>query len=150
MHTIILNSDSARKTALQIVSSAPAGYHVEVKPEPRTLDQNKLMWALLTEISVARPKGYKVGTPHQWKCRFLNALGFECLMDIGLDNEPYAMGMSTSNLSKKEFSGLLELIFKFGAENDIDLSKHKQAADKYQEPPQPDTSADHVTRDLIG
>lgn len=122
-YVITIRDDITRQRALNIVSQAPFGYDVVVSERQRTLKQNSMLWPLLSTIAEARPKRYKIGTPEQWKCRFLNALGYECLSDIGIDGEPYAMGLSSSALTVKQFKDLIELIHKFGAENGINLER---------------------------
>ena len=46
----ILAHNEARSRALQAIKTAPDGYVVEVKPKTRSLDQNAMLWALLTDL----------------------------------------------------------------------------------------------------
>jgi hypothetical protein len=118
-HTVFLTDAERRNRAHLLIDKAPSGFVVTVKEPKRTTDQNAKMWAMLSEISIANPPGYSKATPEIWKCRFLNALGHECQTDIGLDGRPYVIGMSSSALTKSEFTMLIELILAFGAKHNI-------------------------------
>ena len=120
-HTFRLTHDEARRRAIATVSAAPKGYVVTVAEPNRTLDQNALMWAKLTDISHAKPRGLKK-TPDQWKHVIMHACKFECQFEIGLDDKPFPVGLSTSKLNKKEFSLLIDYIDWFASEENIQWS----------------------------
>ena len=68
--------DGNRQTVLQMVSQAPDGHSVEIKPPNRTADQNALYWAELGALSD------KTGQPapvwHEWfKRQFIQPEVFE-------------------------------------------------------------------------
>jgi len=119
VHTVILIDAERRNRAHFLIDKAPDGFVVKVGEQKRTGEQNNKMWAMLSEISIANPKGYLKAAPEIWKCRFLSALGHECETDIGLDGQPYVIGMKSSTLTKSEFAQLIELILAFGAQENI-------------------------------
>jgi hypothetical protein len=65
-HKVILTNAFSRERFKRIVDQAPEGYVAEVREPKRTLEQNDLMWSLLTDISVACPMGRRM-VPDDWK-----------------------------------------------------------------------------------
>ena len=120
-HTVIIIDQKRRDFARRLIDNCPWGYHVTVSEPKRTLDQNDMLWPLLTIISAARPEGYIPAPPEVWRFRFLNSLNFDQITDIGLNGLEYSLPMSTSRLSKREFSLLLESVLEWGARHGIDL-----------------------------
>ena len=47
---LILNGPVDRERACHWIAQAPAGTRIEFKAAKRTLDQNSLMWAALTDV----------------------------------------------------------------------------------------------------
>ena len=117
---LVLSSDAIRQKAHAWVDSAPEKTRLEFKDPKRTLDQNALLWAFLTDISKqAAHHGMKL-TPEDWRFLFLDALDRETRMVPNLDGNGYvAIGRSTSDLSVREFSDLLEIIQAWGASHGI-------------------------------
>lgn len=114
MHTVFLRSDTHRAFAQRLIKKAPAGYMVQVSQPKRTDDQNAKMWAMLTDISRARPEG-RVLTPDLWKAVFMNACGHEVQFIEGLDGgTPFPVGFRTSKLSKTQMSILITFIYEYG------------------------------------
>jgi hypothetical protein len=63
------------------------------------------------------------------KLRFLNALGTEMRFLPTLEGEGmFPIGMRSSTLTVAQFSGLVELIFEFGAKHNVRWSEPKQEA----------------------
>lgn len=106
-----------------MLASASDGSVVEIKPPKRTLDQNAKMWADLTEISAKVDwYGQKLSV-YDWKNIFTAALRQSRVVP-GLDGMSLVpLGLYTSNLSKIEFSDLLEIIQAFCAERGVVLSQ---------------------------
>ncbi len=114
MHTVFLRSDTHRAFAQLLIKKAPAGYMVQVSEPKRTNDQNAKMWAMLTDISRARPEG-RVLTPDLWKAVFMNACGHEVQFIEGLDGgTPFPIGFRTSKLSKTQMALLITFIYEYG------------------------------------
>lgn len=88
----------------------------------RTLDQNSLLWPLLTDVSKqVNWYGQKL-TEEEWKDVFTAALKKQKVVP-GLDGGFVVCGARTSKMPKALFSELIELIYAFGAEHDVKWSK---------------------------
>lgn len=116
-YTMILGGD--RKNAYRVIDGAPNGSVVTVKPPRRTLDQNARMWALLSEISLAKPEG-RVMTPDVWKAVFMHALDHAQRFEMALDGQGMVpVGFRTSKLSKQQMGDLMTLIEEYGARHGV-------------------------------
>jgi hypothetical protein len=126
-YRLILNSMFARERAVAAVLKAPDGYICRVEEPKRTVDQNDLMWSLLTDISFAKPMGRR-HTPDDWKAIAMNACGWECQFVEGLDGRPFPKGFRSSKMTKKQMSALIEFLFAFGAEHGVQWSNETKDA----------------------
>lgn len=116
-YTMILGGD--RKNAYRVIDGAPNGSVVTVKPPRRTLDQNARMWALLSEISLAKPEGRSM-TPDVWKAVFMHALDHAQRFEMALDGQGMVpVGFRTSKLSKQQMGDLMALIEEYGARHGV-------------------------------
>lgn len=120
-HLIVLGSRDQRERAKRYIDHAPSGVLMKLSSPSRTLAQNDKLWALLSGISRTKPQGL-IYTPDQWKCLFMHALGHEILFMEGLNGEPFPAGFKSSKLSKAQMSDLIEFIYKWSAENDIEFT----------------------------
>jgi hypothetical protein len=119
---LILNNDEIRAKAINWIKTARAGSRVELKGPQRTLDQSSHMYAALTEIASQHQHHGRYYSPDIWKCLFLSALGREYKFAPAIDDEndvPVAIGPSSSDLSVKEMSDLIDLIYAKGSEWDV-------------------------------
>jgi len=108
----------ARQNAIEAIRNAPDGMVVEIKEKTRTLEQNSLLWPLLQCVSnQVNWYGHKL-TPENWKDVFSAALKKSQIVP-GIDGGFVALGLSTSKLTKKDFSDLIEIIYAFGTENGV-------------------------------
>lgn len=115
----ILAHPVARQRAIDAVRDAPDGYAVTVSEPARNLEQNAAMWAALTDLA----------EQVEWYGRYLSAQDWKAVMTASLkklevvpniDGTGFvALGQSTSKMSKREMSDLLELIHAFGAERGV-------------------------------
>lgn len=119
--TIKLVGPEQRQRAYQAILHAPDDYVATIAPPTRTLDQNAMLWPLLADISRAEPMGRK-HTPDDWKAIFMSACGWECQFQEGLDGRPFPMGFRSSQMTKAQFSNLIEFILAFAADHKIALS----------------------------
>ena len=117
-HTVILSGPSQRDYAKKLISEAPTNYRVKLSEPKRTLLQNDKMWSMLTDLSVQKPLG-KHGTPDDWKHWVMHACGFECQFMEGLDGRPFPIGFRSSKLTVKQMITLIDWMYAFGAENNI-------------------------------
>lgn len=122
-HVIPLVNQRLRDRALDFVRRAPVGTRIEFKGPKRSSDQNAKMWCLLSEIA-AQVKWHGVTlTADDWKLVFLDALKRENRLVPNIDGNGFVnLGRSSSDLSKAEFSDLIELIYAFGARNSVEFS----------------------------
>jgi hypothetical protein len=119
-HTVIIVGEKQREFAHKLVAQAPVGFVVSVKPQTRSGEQNALMWALLTEISKAKPHG-REATPESWKLLFMHVCGHACQFEIGLNGQPFPVGFRSSQLTKEQMSDLIEYIRAYAAEAGLEL-----------------------------
>ena len=110
-----------RGFAHRLVDSAPEGSVMEIKPPRRTLDQNAKLWATLTEISAAKPKGRHL-TPDVWKSLFMHALDHAQRFEMALDGKGMVpVGFRSSRMTKAQMADLIEFVNAYAAEHGIEL-----------------------------
>lgn len=126
-HRVILRSTFARDRAKQLIDQAPDGFIAEVREPKRTGEQNDKMWAMLTDISRAKPMGRR-HTPDDWKAIIMNACGWECQFVEGLDGRPFPKGFRSSELTKSQMSAMIEFMNAFGAEHGVIWSDEARSA----------------------
>ena len=98
-----------------------AGHELCVKTMPltRSLEQNAKMWAMLTDVSQQVEWYGKRLTAEDWKHVFSASLRKLSVVP-NLDGTGFvALGLSTSAMSKREMSDMVELIYSFGAEKGV-------------------------------
>ncbi len=98
-----------------------AGHQLCVKTMPltRSLEQNAKMWAMLTDVSQQVEWYGKRLTAEDWKHVFSASLRKLSVVP-NLDGTGFvALGLSTSAMSKREMSDMVELIYSFGAEKGV-------------------------------
>lgn len=121
--------DTARKRAAEAVMHAPEGARVKIEEARRTLDQNALLWPLLTDVARQKQHADQNLSPEEWKALFMHACGRELRFLPALDGKGFVpFGMRSSKLTKAEFSELLEFILSWGAENGVTFTMDKESA----------------------
>lgn len=101
----------------QLKASLIAGKRMvlELKPETRSLKQNAVLWARLTDVSEQVDWYGKKLSQADWKHVFSASLA-KLEVVPNLDGTGFvALGMSTSNMTKAELQDLNELIMAFGS-----------------------------------
>lgn len=99
----------------------------------RNLEQNKKMWAVLTDIA----------KQVEWYGRYLKKEDWKAILSAslkgqqavpGIDGGFVVLGESTSRMPKKEFSDLIELAHAFGGEHGVVWGKPAaRVFDEYRE-----------------
>ncbi len=117
-HTVRLWSPQARTQAHRLIDAAPKDAVVTVKPPKRTIDQNAKMWAMLTDISMAKPDGL-AHTPDVWKAIFMNHVGHQVQFVMGLEGEMFPIGFRSSRLTKQQMSDVIEAMYEYGARHGV-------------------------------
>ncbi len=127
--TVILNSRADREKVARWAMAVPPGTRCEFKEAKRTSDQNARMWAMLTDVAQQLTwHGVKLST-EDWKLVFLDALKREVRMVPNIDGNGFVnLGRSSSDLSKAEFSDLIEIIHAFGAKHGVVFHDEKAEA----------------------
>jgi len=123
---LILETTDDRNKAVNWIGKAPVGTRVEFKASKRTLPQNDLLWALLTEFAQQYSHNGIKYEPSQWKAIFLHAFGREVSFLPSLDGKTFLpIEMSSSDLSKQEMTDFIEFIIKEAAERGVILHNPK-------------------------
>lgn len=119
--TVILDSRYRRDQAHRLIDAAPMGAVLTIAPAKRSGDQNNKMWALLSDISQAKPDG-RSWIPETWKCAFMHLRGHQVRFCEGLENSgPFPLGFQSSRLTKAQMSDLIECATAWAAEKGITL-----------------------------
>lgn len=120
--TIRLIGDAQRQLAHRLIDLAPAGAVVNIAEAKRTPDQSAKMWAMLSDISRAKPDGRKL-QPEVWKALMMSACGHEVQFLMGLDGNPFPYGFKSSRLSKSQMADLISFIAAYGDEKGVRWSE---------------------------
>lgn len=121
--TINLRGDIQRAYAKAMIDKAPVDAVVKISPAKRSDDQNAKMWAMLSDISRAKPEG-RIHIAEVWKCIFMAAAGHEVAFEMGLDNRPFPVGFQSSKMTKAQMSDLIEYIYSYGAQHNVKWSEN--------------------------
>jgi hypothetical protein len=125
---IVIRSDIDRRKAVLWCQKAPVGTRVEYKASKRTLPQNALLWARLTQLAAeVEWYGQKLAPP-DWKDMFTASLR-KARVVPGIDPGSFVLlGLHTSEMDKEEMTNLLDLIDAFAAERGVVWHWEEQAA----------------------
>lgn len=118
--TVILTNGWKRNEAKRLIDHAPYGHIVKVMPPTRSGAQNDKLWAMLSDISKAKPGG-RTHTPDVWKGLFMQACGHAVQFVNGLDGNPFPVGFRSSRLTKEQMSDLIEFIQAYAAQHGVKL-----------------------------
>lgn len=125
-----LTHNIARQSACAAILSAPDNYRVEIRERTRSLDQNALMWELLSILAsqVQWPINGKLETltPDEWKDILSASLTQENRIAHGIRGGFVMIGKRTSKMSVRQMTDLIELIYAFAAEQGVVI--HQKAA----------------------
>lgn len=118
-----LVSPQVRRNAAHAITNAPEGFRVEIKPRTRTLDQNNILWSILTDISkqvdfVVNGGLVKV-SPEEVKDILTAGLKRETRMAMGIDGGMVLLGQRTSKMTVRQMTELIELAHAFGTEKGV-------------------------------
>jgi NinB protein len=124
-HGILHNAQQADEVFARAREAAKpwlvAGHKLELRlvGERRNSGQNARLWAMLTDVSKQVEWYGRKLSPEEWKHVFSSNLR---KLDAvpNLDGTGFVvLGLSTSSMTKREFSDLIELIASFGAERGV-------------------------------
>lgn len=119
-YAIQITSERKRDEAMRIVRAAPPFSRVEVKAQKRTLPQNSMLWAMLSDLALqADWHGVKL-SPNDWKLLLMSGLKKEMRIVPNLDGTGFVnLGTRSSDLSVEEMTNLIELIRHFAAQKGV-------------------------------
>ncbi len=140
---LVIETASDRAKAVNWIGRAPIGTRVEFKASKRTLPQNDMLWALLTEVSQQLDHGGTKYDPAQWKAIFLHAFGREVSFLPSLDRKTFLpLELSSSDLSKDEMTDFIEFIMKEAGERGVIFKDHRnhEQSNSGSSPSEPDTA----------
>ena len=120
--TIRLVSRLNRERAKALIDQAPDRALVNIRPETRSSEQNNLLWALLSDVSRAKPDG-RTHTPDVWKALFMQACGHAVQFEVGLDGKPFPLGFRSSRMTKDQMTDLIEFILQYCAEKGVHVQE---------------------------
>jgi hypothetical protein len=108
------------------VQDAPEGYVVTVAEPTRNLEQNSLLWVILTEFAwqLQWPVNGKfvTMTPTEWKDVLSAAYRKESArLAMGLDGGVVMLGLRTSQMGKSEFAEFIEFVRSVAADRGVEL-----------------------------
>jgi hypothetical protein len=109
--------------AKRLIDAAPQDAVVNVREASRNADQNAKMWAMLSDVSRAKPEG-RHWTPEAWKAAFMHSLGHQVQFAEGLDGSgPFPIGFRSSRLSVKQMADLITVIYEYGDRHGVEWSE---------------------------
>lgn len=126
MQAFLLTGQRSRQAACDVIMQAPAYSTATIKPQKRSDEQNAKLWAMLSDISRAKPQG-RVHIPEVWKCLFMAACGHQVQFEMGLDGRPFPTGFKSSRLSKNEMMDLITFVQQWGDEQGVKWSNEVTA-----------------------
>lgn len=117
--TVRLVGDVQRQYAKRLIDEAALGHVVKIGAETRRDEQNRKMWPMLKDLQQQVPRLGEFST-EDIKLMFLNQLGVEMRFLPTLENEGiFPVGLKSSTLTVAQFSGLIELLYAYGAKHNV-------------------------------
>lgn len=123
---ILINSN-VRDRAIWALKGAPDGYHVEIRPPTRSLEQNAFLHSLISDVAKSGFKwAGKERDADTWKTLFISAHAVATKESghnlAGLEGELVFLRESTARMTKSRSSSLIEYILAFCASNGIKVT----------------------------
>lgn len=124
--SVRLIGDTQRAYAKRLIDGADHGYVMKLAAETRRDAQNRKLWPMLADIQRQVP-GFAEYNADDIKLRFLNALGVEMRFLPALEGQgQFPVGLRSSTLTVEQFSGLVEMLYAFGAKHSVQWSEPRQ------------------------
>lgn len=128
MKSFRLSHATARQLAASYCLEGPDGLVVTFKENTRSLESNAAMWAKLSEISEQVVWYGKKLSAEDWKTVLTASLRQTRVVPT-IDGDGFVpLGMSTSKMSVKEMSALLDLIDAFAAQQGVVFTENREAS----------------------
>lgn len=126
MRSFRLTTPTARQLAASYCLEGPAGWLVTFKEPTRSLEQNALLWARLTQLSEQLPWDGERLTPSEYKDLLTACLRKQKVVR-GIEGGLVFLGARTSAMSKAEMNDLLTLMEAFAAERGVTFRDQVEA-----------------------
>ncbi len=140
---IVIRTQADRDQASRWAQKVPVGTRVEWKETKRSVPQNDRFYAMLTDIAAEMKKRGRDHDVSQWKTIFMAAFGHEVKFLPSLDQKTFIpLGHSSSDLSVKEMSDLMEFMTAWAAENNVPLRDNTNADGAVASPRPEEAGAD--------
>lgn len=120
--TVFLATKAARQRAKALIDSADGDMVMKLAKVTRSDEQNRKLWPMIADIQRQVPE-MTAYSADDIKLRFLNALGVEMRFLPALEGAgAFPVGLRSSTLTVEQFSGLIELLYAFGAKHGVEWS----------------------------
>lgn len=126
MKSFRLSTPTARQLAASYCLEGPAGWLVTFKEPTRSLEQNALLWARLTQLSEAVKWDGETLTPTEFKDLLTACLRKQKVVR-GIEGGLVFLGARTSSMTKSEMNDLLTLMEVFAAERGVTFRDQVEA-----------------------
>lgn len=125
--TVRLIGPSQREYAKRLIDEAPANFVMKIAAETRRDAQNRKMHPMIADIQRQVP-AMAPYSAEDIKLRFLNALGVEMRFLPALEGAgAFPVGLRSSTLTVEQFSGLIELLYEYGARHSVQWTEPRNA-----------------------
>lgn len=126
--TVRLIGESQKAYAHRLIDEAAADEVMKIAKETRRDAQNRKLWPMLADIQRQVPEMASYSA-EDIKHRFLHALGAELRFLPELEGAGmFPVGMRSSTLTVEQFSGLVELLYAYGAKYGVEWSEPRMVA----------------------
>lgn len=130
--TFELRSPIHQQNAIQAIQQILPSYDkpiiVTIQDRTRSIQQNKMLWACLGDLSRQVEWHGRWLDAESWKCIFTAALKQQDVVPNLAGNGFVVIGQSTRKMRVGEFAELLELIQAFGTEKNVKWSDEARLA----------------------
>jgi hypothetical protein len=128
--TVFLATKAARQRAHNLIDAAGGDMVMKLTKATRTDEQNRKLWPMLADLQRQVPE-MAAYSADDIKLRFLNALGVEMRFLPALEGAgAFPVGLRSSTLTVDQFSGLIELLYAYGARHDVEWSDPETRAQR--------------------
>jgi len=122
-YTVRLVGPSQKENAKRLIDRAPSDFVMKLAKETRSDIQNRKLWPMIADLQKQVPE---LGTysAEDIKLRFMHALGMEMRFLPALEGSGmFPVAYRSSLLTVEQFSGLLELLYAYGAKHGVKWSE---------------------------
>ncbi len=131
MKSFRLSHATARQLAASYCLEGPDGLVVTFKEATRSLEQNALLWARLSQLSRELKWDGETLTPNEWKDLLTACLRKQKVVR-GIEGGLVFLGARTSSMTKGEMADLLTLMEAFAAERGVTFKDQVEALEYAQ------------------